>query len=213
MSKNAKPSKGPRKAGFIDRYNARETKGKWGNTFLKTGGDAVTGAVIGTGIGALAGSWAMLVGPALMLTGHYVGDKSGLLRIAGASTMAYGIASALSNQEISGTVDGVSLAGETSKAKARLDNWKEQMKVAFFLDKIFKKGDTADGGTDAAVGAIDLSSLDMFDEFNQMEAADYEATRGYSETQAYGLPDFSTNAPTREMSFAIIDEDPDLTNI
>ena len=209
MSKKAKQSKGPRKGSFLDRYNARETKGSWKNTFIKTGGDAVTGAIVGTGIGALAGKYAILVGPALVITGHYTGDKSGLLRIAGASTMAYGIACALANQEISGTVDGISLAGETSKVKARMENWKEQMKVAFFLEKIFKKGD---GGTDA-VGAIDLSALDVFDDFNQLEAEQYEATRGYSEEQPYTLPDFSSNAPTRETSFAIIDEDPDLTEI
>lgn len=197
-----KPSKGK---GVLERYNERETKKQIGNSLLKTGVDSVSGAVVGTGIGFLAGKWAILVGPALFFTGHYLGDKSGLLRVAGAATMAYGIASAIQNKEISGTVDGISLSGETSKVKARYENWKEQMKVAFFLDKIFKSDEQK---AVEGIGELDLASLDMFEDFNEMEARNFESARSYD---APPLPDFTSNAPSQETAFSIIEDEEDFS--
>ncbi len=82
------------KKNFLQKYNERETKGNVQNTLLKGAVDTVAGSVIGTGIGALAGDKAAFAGIALILAGHYLGDESGVLRVTGASTMAYGIGKA-----------------------------------------------------------------------------------------------------------------------
>lgn len=76
---------------ILDQYNEKPTKGNIENTLLKSAVDTVAGSVIGTGIGAIAGDKATFAGIALILAGHYVGDESGILRLTGASTMAYGI--------------------------------------------------------------------------------------------------------------------------
>ena len=73
-------------------YNDIQTKGNIQNTFLKGAVDTLAGSVIGTGIGALTGSQSPIAGIILILSGHYLDDKSGLLRLVGASTLAYGIA-------------------------------------------------------------------------------------------------------------------------
>ena len=79
---------------FIDQYNDRETKGDIQNTLIKSTVDIVSGAAIGTGLGAISGKYSPLAGIALIIAGHYLGDKSGVLRLTGASTLAYGIAKA-----------------------------------------------------------------------------------------------------------------------
>jgi len=78
---------------FIDKFNQRQTKGNIENTMLKGLVD-VAGVAAGTGLGALAGSHSKFVGLATIIGGHYLGDKSNVLRIIGASTLAYGIAKA-----------------------------------------------------------------------------------------------------------------------
>lgn len=83
-----------RKRSFLEKYNERSTKGNIQNTLLKGAVDTVAGSVIGTGIGAVAGDKAAFAGIALILAGHYLGDESGVLRLTGASTMAYGIGKA-----------------------------------------------------------------------------------------------------------------------
>lgn len=79
---------------FLEKYNDRETKGNIENTLIKGAVDALAGSVIGTGIGALAGDKAAFAGIALILAGHYFGDESGVMRITGVSTLAYGIGKA-----------------------------------------------------------------------------------------------------------------------
>lgn len=81
-----------KKKSFIDRYNDRPTKGNIQNTLLKGTVDTVASSVIGTGIGAITGKQSPIAGILLMFSGHYLDDKSGLLRLVGASTLAYGIA-------------------------------------------------------------------------------------------------------------------------
>jgi len=78
---------------YVDKYNKLETKGNIQNTLLK-GLIDVAGVAIGTGLGALAGKNSKFVGLATIIGGHYLGDKSNILRIIGASTMAYGIGKA-----------------------------------------------------------------------------------------------------------------------
>ncbi len=77
---------------LFDTYNSKKTKGSIENTLLKTTVDVATSSLVGTGIASMSGQDSILVGIALIGAGHYLGDESGLLRMAGASTIAYGIA-------------------------------------------------------------------------------------------------------------------------
>lgn len=89
-----KDKKKTKSKSLLGKYNERQTKGNLENTLIKGAVDAVASSVIGTGIGAIAGNKAPFAGLGLILAGHYFGDESGLLRIAGASTLAFGIAKA-----------------------------------------------------------------------------------------------------------------------
>lgn len=79
---------------FVEKYNEKETKGNAQNTALKSTVDTIASSFIGTGLGAISGKFSPLVGIATIVAGHYLGDKSGILRITGASTLGYGIAKA-----------------------------------------------------------------------------------------------------------------------
>lgn len=91
MKKRKKKKNGLSK--YVDKYNKIDTKGNIQNTLLK-GLIDIAGVAAGTGLGALAGKNSKFVGLATILGGHYLGDKSNILRIIGASTMAYGIGKA-----------------------------------------------------------------------------------------------------------------------
>jgi len=89
-----KDKKKTKSKSLLEKYNERQTKGNAENTLIKGAVDAVASSVIGTGLGAIAGDKAPFAGLGLILAGHYFGDESGVLRIAGASTLAFGIAKA-----------------------------------------------------------------------------------------------------------------------
>lgn len=79
---------------FINGFNDRETKGDIRNTLIKSTVDIISSGTLGAGIGAISGKHAPLAGVALIIAGHYLGDKSGVLRLTGASILTYGIAKA-----------------------------------------------------------------------------------------------------------------------
>lgn len=112
-----------RKRSFLEKYNERSTKGNIQNTLLKGAVDTVAGSVIGTGIGAVAGDKAAFAGIALILAGHYLGDESGVLRLTGASTMAYGI----------GKAQVYKSNPEMKSVSNRLGGVKQDLLAAFFL--------------------------------------------------------------------------------
>lgn len=78
---------------LLQRFNEKPTKGNLQNSLLKTVAD-IAGVGVGTVLSTAAGKAAPLVGIALIGTGHYIGDESGLMRVAGASTLAHSIAKA-----------------------------------------------------------------------------------------------------------------------
>lgn len=79
---------------LYNKFNELPAKQNTQNALIKGLVDTVAGSVVGTGIGALTGDKAAFAGIILILAGHYVGDESGLLRVTGASTLAYGIGKA-----------------------------------------------------------------------------------------------------------------------
>lgn len=164
--------------GILQRYKSAKTKGNIANTGLKSLVDLVVGATLGAGIGASTGRAALPIGIALIAGSHFLDEETGVLRVAGGATIAYGIGKAIENENIAkdNAVNGFTLAGESSKAKTRLTHFKDELLTAFYLNKLFKnkkQKESEDLEDDQAVGAIDLSALDVFEINNRNEAIQY----------------------------------------
>lgn len=123
MKKKSKKSKS-----FIEKFNDRDTKGSIENTAIKSGVDIAASSLVGPGLCAITGKYAPMAGLALIAAGHYLGDKSGILRITGASTLAFGIAKAQeyrNNPEL--TTAGTRLKGLGNDLLAAFHiQWKEK---------------------------------------------------------------------------------------
>ena len=206
------------KNGIIKRYNdaqtvKRDDKGKRTKTngkviALKTGVDLVSSTAVAPAIGAGLGVLAPIAGFILMGLGHYLGDKSGLLRLTGAATMGYGIAKAIENRNGPETslVEG---------AKTRLINFKDDWLNAFYLDKVFKAKEVAESTEDASIGAIDLSALDVFDDLNEQSAQQFEMQQALSDNQAENFDEtIQFDAEDLEgMNYSVFEEEIDFSNI
>lgn len=77
--------------GILQGFNEQQAKGNGKITLLKTIAD-LAGVGLGTAVSAAAGKVAPLIGAAMIGTGHYIGDDSGLLRVVGAATVAHSVA-------------------------------------------------------------------------------------------------------------------------
>jgi len=108
---------------LLERFNEKKAKDNIENTLLKGGVDIVAGSIAGTGIAAIVGDKSPFVGMLLILVGHYYGDESGLLRVTGASTLAYGIAKAKDYQN----------KPELNSPSNRLQDLKSNVLTAFHL--------------------------------------------------------------------------------
>ncbi len=208
-----KKKKNSNKSGsMLEKYKAKKTKGNIANTGLKTLVDLVVGATLGAGIGATTGRAALPVGILLMAGSHYFDEDTGVLRIAGGATIAYGIGKAIEHQNIAAAqaVNGFTLAGEQTKAKTRLTQFKDEVFTAFYLNKIFKKKEDAPVLDDQAVGSIDLSPLEIYETNNRREAIQYELNQEDDFEELSGGYDYED---PEEYSFAMIEEDPDLSHI
>ncbi len=228
MRKKSKRGKRTGLAGFVDAYNAKPTgTGYAGNTALKTLVDAAIGVPAGVLLGGAAGLWSLPIGVLLIAGGHHIKEQSGLVRIVGASAIAYGIAKNIDFKAAAkqAQVNGIGgLAGATQSLKERVQGVKSDLMAAYFLDRIFKKGD--DDGTVAAkiaafaddetVGAIDVSALDFFEDYNQQEADEFQDQQqyGFEFDEPEALPYFgASDSVSPEASFAILEDEPDLTDL
>lgn len=201
-----KKKKNNKSTGILAKYKAQKTKGDLKGTGLKTLVDLLVGATVGAGIGASAGRAALPIGLALIAGSHYMDEDTGILRLAGSATIAYGIGKAISNKNMAeaSAVNEFSLAGETSKAKSRLTQFKDELITAFYLDKVIKKK-TDNPLDDTQIGAIDLSSLEIFDQNNKNEALQYQIN-------ADALPEPTANYGQEDFAFDLVEE-PDLSSI
>ena len=92
------------KPSFLDRYRSMETKGNINNSALKTLGDLAAGLLIGPLISASLGKAAPIAGAALTFGGHYIGDDTSMMRIAGMSAVAHSMAKAKEYREAGSTI-------------------------------------------------------------------------------------------------------------
>ncbi len=106
----------------LEKLNKMETKSNVSNSLIKMFVDTIACLFIAPALSAVSGKYAPLLGGAINFSGHYVDDKSGLLRAIGVGTMVHGMANA--NEYRS----------EDSTIKSRFggvnDNW-----LLFFLNK------------------------------------------------------------------------------
>lgn len=172
------------KKNLLDTFNEKQSEGNVENTLLKGAVDAVAGSVIGTGVGALSGSKASIVGIGLILAGHYIGDKSGLLRITGASTMAYGIGKAneyKNNPELSSPTKRLSALKDDWLTAFHL-KWKKETNQSvegFTQHKENQSKQKEESQTTSELAPIpenplaDLSVLDEFEKINEAHAASF----------------------------------------
>ncbi len=169
--KKGKQKKSSKKKNFLQKYNERETKGNVQNTLLKGAVDTVAGSVVGTGIGALAGDKAAFAGIALILAGHYLGDESGVLRLTGASTMAYGI----------GKAQVYKNDPEMKSVSNRLGGLKQDLLGAFFRKYQQEKNEIPKEKKSSMVNeeiSVDLIHFEKEEEAN--EESELTDLRGYT---------------------------------
>jgi len=196
------------------------------STKLIRSGVDVGGALAGGLLGAAIGKNSALFGLGVLVTGNFMGDKTGLYKTIGASMLTYGIAKFLQESDTANkSVQGLS---GTEGVKERIGKYKDELMSAFYLDKIFKKK-TSGGSTgstaaraaeddDESVGALDLSALDFFEDYNHQQANEFEINQNYDQG---ALSDYSISAAPfdddddedESISYAIIDDMPDLTQM
>lgn len=175
---------------LIQRFNDANAKKNAKVSALKTGVDLVGGVGLGTLLGSVFGVWSPIIGLLAIGTGHALGDQTGIIRIAGASMSAYGLANAIENRNASqaSTIEGVSLAGTADGVKNRISKLMDNWKHALYVDKILTSKEkevitTAIEG----LGNLDVSELDALErivensseQFNHsqqipLEAVDYD---------------------------------------
>jgi F0F1-type ATP synthase assembly protein I len=211
MKKEKKGQGGKKgKASLLKRYNDADATKNVKITAMKTGADFLIGVPVGTGLGALLGIWSPLAGFLMIGAGHYFGDKSGLLRIAGAATIAYGVAKAAENRAATkaASLEGISLGSLTEGAKGRLVNFKDNWLQALYIDKLIGKKDTSerDDMEEVPVGAIDLSELDVFENLNKDSAVNYELQKIKREGSEDG-------EIIEGLNYAIIEEEFDINTL
>ena len=173
--KKSKDKKG--KNNLLKKYNSKQAKKSGKFTALKTGVDVLGSAAVAPAIGAGLGIFAPVAGLVMLVLGHYLGDKSGILRLTGAATIGYGIAKAKENRMMTNQnfIDG---------AKTRFINLKDDWMQATYLDKLIKN-EPPEENTIEGIGAIDLSELDAFDKFNEQSAVNFETQRVMDEDETF----------------------------
>lgn len=201
---------------LLQKYKGVKTKGNISNSGLKTIVDLIVGTTLGAGVGAATGRAALPVGLLLIGSSHYMEEETGVLRVAGSAAIAYSIGKVIQNKEIASTVSGITLAGETTKAKTRLSQFKDEVLHAFYLDKVLK---SKSSGESSEVGSIDLTPLDVFEQQNHEQALNYEMDND----NPYELEDSFDELDEYEEDYDEFDDEidgvsypmvePDLTNI
>lgn len=184
---------------LLAKYKAKKTKGDLAGTGIKTLVDLIAGATLGAGLGAGAGKFALPLGLVLIAGSHYMDEGTGILRLAGASSVAYGISKAIAEKK--GTVNGYELAGEPQGVSDRLSQFKDELITAFYLNKL-KKEEVIQEEVTEEIGAIDMFPLDQIEQNIRNEALRYEAE---------SLP-MSEESYEEELAFDLT-EAADLTNI
>lgn len=190
------------KKGIVKRYTDAKGKKNIGVSAMKMGVESV-GALAGGGAGAIAGIASPFVGIALLFVGQYFGDETGLLKVAGAGMIGYGVANAVTNRDNARSASINGLGEVKGNVSQRLVDYKDNLMHAFYLDKLFKK----DGGSTSnddlgSTPYLDTSGLDVFTDFNEQFAIRQASQEADQETGIYYEPSDSQvyDEPIEEMA-------------
>lgn len=235
FKKKKKNKKGGKKGNIFKQYTSAEirsldpktkkSKLNVKNFALKSGSEIVTSAA-GMGAGAGLGIYAPWVGGGLILLSNFLDDRTGLLSVFGSSMFSWGIAKAIENRNASEdeTVNGL---GFTDGAKRRLIDFKDNFIKAFYIDKLMKSDNSESGSdseSDQSVGAIDLSSLDVFDEMSKESAINFEVRKARQEMESDSMDlldedfdeessDFLDEDELQGLNFAFVEDEIDFATI
>lgn len=179
MKKNRGKKGKAKLAAMREKFIRLDPKKDFKKTGIKTAADVVLGLGGGSGLALIGGtlhpSVAPIVGVLTIGIGHYLGDKTGITQVLGASMFGYGLAKVMHKDEPDESVDG--FAGFADKAKRRLGDFKNEWMKAFFIDKLMPSSGSS-SETEAATidgfGAIDLSALDAIEESVKQSAISHE---------------------------------------
>ena len=199
-----------KKKNMLQRFNERNAKGSVQNTLLKTLAD-IAGVGIGTVLSTATGTFAPAIGAALIGTGHYIGDQSGLLRIVGASTFAHSISKAKSyrenpNQTLAerfGELKDEWLIAtllkhyEPSQQKAVIPNSESAQLTQRQLQEESQTNsmESLNEQESEEETELDISGLDQFERFNIDSANQFEQIRN-SEADLVGQSDYDMESQT-----------------
>ena len=168
------------------------------NDTIGVSSGVVASAVTGPTIGVFAGL-------GLLFCSHYLDDKTGIIRIGSAALLGYSLAK--SYQNIADALNKSANGTVETTVKSRLSDLKEEVMAALFLNKIFKKKDAElKGFEDDQMQGLDLSAMDIFNEFNQQEAQDFQS-RQIGFTDGYGDEESEGQVGSMDFAYSIIDED------
>lgn len=161
---------------MIQRFNEANAKKNIKVSALKTGVDLVGGIGVGTLLGSVFGVWSPIVGLLTMGAGHALGDKTGVIRIAGASMSAYGLATAIENRNATkaSTIEGISLAGTTDGIKNRITKLINNWKHTIYWDKLMTpKQKEVMTSVIEGLANIDVSELDVLERIIENSSEQY----------------------------------------
>ncbi len=136
----------------IEQFKGVKAKKNIKGTAIKSIVDVVVGATLGAGLGAASGKFALPLGALLIAGSHYMGEETGVLRLAGAGSFAYGIAKAKINK---GTSTDRMLQ-EPSTVKTRVVDFKDDLFEALYLSEVVDKmkNPSKSNDTNSEVGAV-----------------------------------------------------------
>lgn len=198
---------------------ADEKDNRTSTKFIRTGMD-VGGALAGGLLGAAIGKYAALFGLGVLVTGNFVSDRTGMYKSIGSGMLVYGVAKVLQEGDTANkSVQGLS---GTEGVKERMVKYKDELMSAFYLDKIFKKktsGTTTAARSadedDESVGALDLSALDFFEDYNHQQANEFEINQQSSADYSISAAPYDEDEDDHDeqFSYAIIDDMPDMNQM
>lgn len=199
---------------------ADEKDNRTSTKLIRSGMD-VGGALAGGLLGAAIGKYAALFGLGVLVTGNFVSDRTGMYKSIGSGMLVYGVAKVLQDGGDTANKSVQGLSG-TEGVKERIGKYKDELMSAFYLDKIFKKKtDTTTAARmadedDESVGALDLSALDFFEDYNHQQANEFEINQQSSadySISAAPYEDEDEDDHDEQFSYAIIDDVPDMNNM
>ena len=157
------------KKGIIKRYVDAKGKKKFGTSAMKMGVETGS-ALVGCGAAAASGVASPFLGIGLLFLGQIIGDETGLIKVAGAGMIGYGIANSFVHREDAKSASVNGLGAVSGNVKQRMIDYKDNLMHAFYLDKVFKKDEGASKDDLGSAPYLDTSGLDVFADFNQQLA-------------------------------------------